>query len=133
MAPHPESRPYDTINVTPMLDLAYVLLVIFILITTATLRGLEISLPKTARERLPNQPPPHVVQVRRDGQIAFDGTGMSLSELEAALARMQARESDPLVLIKGDAGGRYAQVVAVIDACDRLRIDMSLVTARLGT
>jgi biopolymer transport protein ExbD len=41
-----ESQPYDTINITPMLDLAYVLLVIFILMTTAGVQGLTMNLPK---------------------------------------------------------------------------------------
>ena len=41
-----ETKPYDTINVTPMLDLAYVLLVIFIIMTTASVQGMKINLPK---------------------------------------------------------------------------------------
>ena len=41
-----ENKPYDSINVTPMLDLAYVLLVVFILMTTASVQGLTMNLPK---------------------------------------------------------------------------------------
>ena len=48
-----DAKPYDTINVTPMLDLAYVLLVVFILMTTATIQGLTISMPSP-----PTSPPP---------------------------------------------------------------------------
>ena len=46
-----ESKPYDTINVTPMLDLAYVLLVVFILMTTASIQGLtsRCRSPRTSR------------------------------------------------------------------------------------
>ena len=43
-----ESKPYDTINVTPMLDLAYVLLVIFIIMTTASVQGIKVNLPKAS-------------------------------------------------------------------------------------
>ena len=39
-----DAKPFDTINVTPMLDLAYVLLVIFIIMTTASVQGLRIDL-----------------------------------------------------------------------------------------
>ena len=41
-----EAKPYDDINITPMLDLAYVLLVIFIIMTTATVQGQKVNLPK---------------------------------------------------------------------------------------
>ena len=45
-----ETKPYDSINVTPMLDLAYVLLVIFILMTTASVSGMSIKLPKPSNK-----------------------------------------------------------------------------------
>ena len=41
-----ENAPFDDINVTPMLDLAYVLLVIFIIMTTASVQGVKVQLPK---------------------------------------------------------------------------------------
>jgi len=41
-----EDKPYDDINITPMLDLAYVLLVIFILMCTASVQGVKVNLPK---------------------------------------------------------------------------------------
>ena len=40
-----DDKPYDDINITPMLDLAYVLLVIFILMCTASVQGLKVNLP----------------------------------------------------------------------------------------
>ena len=43
-----DSKPYDDINITPMLDLAYVLLVIFIIMTTATVQGQKVNLPKAS-------------------------------------------------------------------------------------
>ena len=48
-----ETQPYDTINVTPMLDLAYVLLVVFILMTTASVQGLTIHCPSPRTSRPP--------------------------------------------------------------------------------
>ena len=41
---------YDDINITPMLDLAYVLLVIFIIMTTATVQGIKVNLPKASAQ-----------------------------------------------------------------------------------
>ena len=50
-----EDKPYDDINITPMLDLAYVLLVIFILMTTASVQGVKVNLPKASRGAEPCQ------------------------------------------------------------------------------
>ena len=54
-----ENQPFDDINVTPMLDLAYVLLVIFIIMTTASVQGVKVELPKTttAAEPSPRRAP----------------------------------------------------------------------------
>ena len=43
-----EEKPYDDINITPMLDLAYVLLIIFIILTTASVQGIKVDLPKAS-------------------------------------------------------------------------------------
>ena len=43
-----DNEPFDDINITPMLDLAYVLLVIFIIMTTASMQGIKVNLPKAS-------------------------------------------------------------------------------------
>ena len=43
-----DDKPYDDINITPMLDLAYVLLIIFIIMTTASVQGIKVDLPKAS-------------------------------------------------------------------------------------
>ena len=128
-----ESKPYDTINVTPMLDLAYVLLVVFILMTTASIQGLTISMPKPSNKPVTEQHEMKVVQVTPSGAVLVNGTGVSLAELEALLKSAQARDPKFTVAIKGDARAQYAKVVSVIDLCDRLGGNMGLVTARIGT
>jgi biopolymer transport protein ExbD len=128
-----QSKPYDTINVTPMLDLAYVLLVVFILMTTASVQGLSISMPKPS-----NKPPTEkhellIVQVAAGGQLLLNGAALSLPEIESRLTDAKARDPKTSVAIKGDASVAYEQVVQVIDLCNALAIDMGLVTARIGT
>ena len=46
-----DAKPYDSINVTPMLDLAYVLLVVFIIMTTASVQGVKVDSPRTEATR----------------------------------------------------------------------------------
>jgi biopolymer transport protein ExbD len=128
-----DAQPYDTINVTPMLDLAYVLLVVFILMTTASVQGLEITLPKPSNKVQSEQHALKIVQVMPGGALLLNGAPVSEAELEAQLLAARALDPKMTVAIKGDARAQYAAVVAVIDLCNRLALNMGLVTARIGT
>jgi biopolymer transport protein ExbD len=128
-----EAKPYDTINVTPMLDLAYVLLVVFILMTTATVQGLPISMPKPSKTPSTEKHELAIVQVTPEGGLRLNGAPVSAAELERQLLAIQARDPKMTVAIRGDAKAQYASVVTVIDLCNRLQINMGLVTARIGS
>jgi biopolymer transport protein ExbD len=127
-----EVKPYDSINVTPMLDLAYVLLVVFILMTTASIQGLSVSMPKPSNKPVSEQHEMKVVQVTGSGAVLLNGVGVSMAELESQLKAAQARDSKMNVAIKGEAGAQYAKVVAIIDLCDELHVNMGIVTSRIG-
>jgi biopolymer transport protein ExbD len=128
-----ESKPYDTINVTPMLDLAYVLLVVFILMTTASVQGLKINMPKPSNKPSTEKHPLKVVQVLPEGTLALNGVPVTLAELETKLMSAKADDAKMTVAIKGDARAQYAKVVAIIDLCTKLEVSMGLVTSRIGT
>ena len=129
-----EAKPYDTINVTPMLDLAYVLLVIFIIMTTATVQGLSISLPKPSDKVNTVKKELRIVQVMPGGRFLLNGAAVSLGELESMLSATRARFPDMSLMVKGDPEADYANVVAVIDLAGRLNIaNLGLVTAKIGT
>ncbi|MGO9935555.1 MAG: ExbD/TolR family protein [Steroidobacteraceae bacterium] len=133
MQVHDDSKLYDTINVTPMLDLAYVLLVVFILMTTASIQGLTISMPKPSNKPVTEHHELKVVQVMASGAVLINGVAVSLDELETQLKAAQARDPKMSVAIKGDARAQYAKVITVIDLCNSLGVNMGLVTARIGT
>jgi len=128
-----EAQPYDSINVTPMLDLAYVLLVVFILMTTASVQGLNISMPKPSSKPSTEQRDLRIVQVMPGGALLVNGAPITLAQLEQQRAEARARDPKLTVAIKGDARAQYASVVAVIDLCNQLQVNMALITARIGT
>jgi biopolymer transport protein ExbD len=128
-----DSKPYDTINVTPMLDLAYVLLVVFILMTTASVQGLTVSMPKPSNQPSTERHELLIVQVAQGGTLLLNGSQVSIEQLETALNDAKARDPKMTVAIRGDAAAQYARVVEVIDLCNRLAVNMGLVTARIGT
>lgn len=128
-----ETKPYDSINVTPMLDLAYVLLVVFILMTTASVQGLSISMPKPSNQPSTEKHELKVVQVMPGGQLMLNGVPVSVQQLENELLQAKQRDPKMSVAIKGDARSQYAEVVTIIDLCNKLEVSMGLVTSRIGT
>jgi biopolymer transport protein ExbD len=110
-----------------------VLLVVFILMTTATVQGLSISLPKPSNKPSTERTTLAIVMVMPDGSLRLNGAPVSASELETQLQAQKARDPKLTVAIRGDAKAQYASVVTVIDLCNRLQIDMGLVTARIGS
>jgi biopolymer transport protein ExbD len=127
-----DARPYDTINVTPMLDLAYVLLVVFILMTTASVQGLPITLPKPSAAPPTERHPVHVLRIDSDGSARLDGTPRSDAQVLVALKEIHQRDAKSTVVLQGDAKARYERVIAMIELCNDAEVSMSIATARLG-
>ncbi len=127
-----ENKPYDDINVTPMLDLAYVLLVIFIIMTTASVQGIKVNLPKASDVPSLAKPRTKAITIRDDGQIFLDAYPVSLAELEQRLRALKAADPDLPVIIKGDAAVQYGTVVDVLDLLGKVDItQLGLVTQRV--
>ena len=117
-----ESKPYDDINITPMLDLAYVLLVIFILMTTATVQGLKVNLPKASSSPSLSKPQTKAITINNEGKIFLDTIPVSLSELEQRLNAQRAVTPDFPVVVRGDSSTQYQVVMDVLDVIGRIGI-----------
>lgn len=129
-----ETKPYDSINVTPMLDLVYVLLVIFIIMTTASVSGLSINLPKPSNKPTLVKKEMRIVQIMPGGHLLLNGASVSLTELESRLNAAKALDPELSLIVKGDPAVDYASVVEIIDMAGRLQIaNLGLVTAKIGT
>ena len=127
-----DSAIYDEVNVTPMLDLSYVLLVIFIILTTATVQGIKVNLPKASDTPSLAEPKTKAVTITEDGTIYLDTYPVSLTELESLLRQYKAVTPDLPVIIKADASIQYQRVVDVLDLMGRLEISqLGLVTKKL--
>lgn len=127
-----ENEPYSDINITPMLDLAYVLLVIFIIMTTATVQGIKVNLPKASAAPSLAKPQTKAVTVAADGTIYLDTFPVTMDELENRLRQYKSANPALPVVIKGDAAVQYEKVIQVLDLMGRLDItQLGLVTQRL--
>ena len=127
-----ENEPYDEINITPMLDLAYVLLVIFIIMTTASVQGVKVNLPKASATPSLGKPKTKAITIAEDGKIYLDTYPVTMAELESRLRAYKAAIPDLPVVIRGDAKGQYEKVIEVMDLLGRLDIThLGLVTQKL--
>jgi biopolymer transport protein ExbD len=118
----PNDKPYDDINITPMLDLAYVLLVIFIIMTTAAVQGVKVDLPKASAAVNLAVPKTKVIALTNQGQILLDAVPVSLPELERKLRDLKAITPDLPVILKGDRTVQYEKIMQVLDICSRIGI-----------
>lgn len=124
-------KAYDDINITPMLDLAYVLLVIFILMATASVQGIKVNLPKASSAQSLVQPKTIALTVNNQGQIFMDAYPVTIQDLETRLRNAKASNPDVPIVLKGDATAQYGKVTEVLDLCRRLDLDkVGLVTGK---
>jgi biopolymer transport protein ExbD len=127
-----EKDVYDEINVTPMLDLAYVLLIIFIILTTATVQGIKVNLPKASQQPSLAQNKTKAITITADGTIYLDTFPVTMPQLESLLRQYKAATPDLPVIIKADSTIQYQKVVDVLDLLGRLDIThLGLVTQRI--
>ena len=124
-------KPYDDLNVTPLLDLAWNLLVIFVIMATATVQGITVALPKASAAPNLGKPKTRAVTVLADGRVYLDTTQVTLPELEDKLRQLRAASPDLPVVVKCDANVRYDDVVHVLDVIKRVDItNLGLATRR---
>ena len=127
-----EKDVYDEINITPMLDLAYVLLIIFIILTTATVQGIKVNLPKASAQPSLAENKTKAVTITADGTIYLDTFPVTMPELENLLRQYKAANPNLPVIIKADSTIQYQRVVDVLDLLGRLEItQLGLVTQRI--
>ena len=123
---------YDDINITPMLDLAYVLMIIFIIMTTATVQGIKVNLPKASAAPTLAKPQTKAITITADGTIFLDTFPVTMPELENLLRQYKAANPNLPVIIKGDSTVQYQKVIDVLDLMGRLDItQLGLVTQRI--
>jgi biopolymer transport protein ExbD len=127
-----DNEPYDQINVVPMLDLAYVLLVIFIIMTTASVQGIKVNLPKASNTPSLAKPQTKAITITEGGQIFLDTYPVSLDELRTQLGALKAANPELPVVVKGDTVVEYGRVMEVLELLGQLDItQLGLVTQKL--
>lgn len=116
------------LNITPLLDLAFVLLVIFIITTTPVVNDLEVDLPSAAPRAKEPKPKVNYVTVDRDGSLYLNKDRVDLAALQAKVAAMRLENfqrnetQDITVIIRGSSKTKYKNIVGVMDALQQANL-----------
>jgi biopolymer transport protein ExbD len=127
-----DNQPYDDINITPMLDLAYVLLVTFIILTTAAVQGVRVQPPLTQAANNLGKPQTRAITITADGAVYLDAYPVTMDQLRTNLAQYKAANPNLPVVLKGDSATQYEKVMEVLEIAKHLDItEIGLVTKRV--
>ena len=118
----PVHQSLSQLNITPLLDLAFVLLVIFIITTTPIVNDLSLNLPTASHK--PKEPPrkANYVTVEADGALHLNKKSVSIEELLQELVQLRVDDPDLSVIVRGDSKTKYHHVVAVMDALQQANV-----------
>jgi biopolymer transport protein ExbD len=117
-----DDKSYDDINVTPMVDLYLVLLLIFIIMTTAGVQGVKIDLPKGSKSPALGGPKGKSITINNEGKLFLDTVPVTIAELEAKLSEHKSKVPEFPVVVRGDRATQYMMVMEVLDVLGRLDI-----------
>jgi len=117
-----DNKAYDDINVTPMVDLYLVLLLIFIIMTTAGVQGTKVDLPRGSKAPAIGGPKSRAITVNNEGKIFLDTVPVTLPELEEKLNAHKSKNPEFPVVVRGDRATQYQGVMDVLDVIGRVGI-----------
>jgi biopolymer transport protein ExbD len=110
------------LNITPLLDLAFVLLVIFIITTIPPVNDLDLKLPSAAK-RLKDPPrKANYITVQADGTIYLNKKPVAVTEMLQTLIGLRMDDPDLNVIVRGDSQTKYKQIRAVLDVCQQANL-----------
>lgn len=112
------------INITPLLDLAFVLLIIFVITTPLLEQGLSIALPQGGKpDRKLEQKDIRTVEVSQQGVYMMNRSRMTLDQIERELVRIHRSNPNLVVYVRGDENGPLKHIARILDILERNGID----------
>ena len=110
------------LNITPLLDLAFVLLVIFIITTTPIVNDLDLNLPKASKHEKDPPRKANYVTIEESGKIYLNKALVDIPKLHGELVALRTDDPDLSVIVRGDAKTKYQKVVDVLDVLQQANV-----------
>ncbi len=123
------------LNLTPMIDIVFLLIIFFMVGTTFSQmeRDIPLHVPEVSDAGALTAPPRRrVVNVFRDGHITLDAETVTLEELTLRLSSARSQYSDLGVIIRGEAAGPFQHVAEALNACKQAGVSELGISVRLA-
>jgi biopolymer transport protein ExbD len=107
------------LNITPLLDLVFVLLIIFMITTPLLEQQLPVDLPKSSQAASSNLPDPKSIvplTIHKDGTVLLGQEAVALNQLSGALHRRKAADPELVVSLRADSAVPYETVFRALEA-----------------
>jgi biopolymer transport protein ExbD len=119
---HTAHHSLTELNITPLLDLAFVLLVIFIITTTPIVNDLDLNLPSASKHAKDPPRKANYISVQADGQMWLNKAPVDAASLQEKLVGLRMDDPDLSVIVRGDGKTKYRQIRAVMDVCQQANV-----------
>lgn len=116
-----------SINVTSLVDVAFTLLVIFIITAPILQGGVEVAVPRADVQPLTAQDDPFFVSVTPTGRVYVEETEMSVEDFQSGISGLLAAGGIEMVYIRGDSTANYGPMLKVIASIAQSGVKFGLV------
>jgi biopolymer transport protein ExbD len=125
---HTAHESLTELNITPLLDLAFVLLVIFIITTIPPVKETALKLPSASNHLKDPPRKANYIQLQSDGKLFLNNKEITIGDLQPELVELREVDPDLNVIVRGDAKTKYKDIRAVLDMCQQaniLKVDLA--------
>ncbi|MGC9942516.1 MAG: biopolymer transporter ExbD [Verrucomicrobiota bacterium] len=119
---HSAHESLSELNITPLLDLAFVLLVIFIITTIPPVKDDDLKLPVASKHEKDPPRKANYISLQSNGTMYLNRAPITMNELLPELLSMRMTDPDLNVIVRGDAKTKYKDIRAVLDLCQQANI-----------
>jgi biopolymer transport protein ExbD len=110
------------LNITPLLDLAFVLLVIFIITTTPIVNDLDVDLPSAARRMKEQKSKENYITIESSGRMFLNHDLTDINSLQAKVAALRIDNPDLNIVIRGSAKTKYHWIADVMSMLQQANV-----------
>ena len=119
---HSAHESLTELNITPLLDLAFVLLVIFIITTIPPVEDKDLKLPSATKNQKDPPRKANYISLEADGKLSLNREDIKMDDLLGKLISMRTDDPDLNIIVRGDAKTKYKQIRGVLDVCQQANV-----------
>ena len=104
----------DQINITPLLDLTFMLLIVFMITTPLMENGIDVTPPTMNADKLPTEKTMRSLTITKNGTLTYEKQPISEAELLRTLQNLQRTDPSAVLLLRADGKREYKEVINVM-------------------